>query len=98
MLANAYYVEYAIYDVVTKMLRVENWTTYSNRSAMENKLRTGGYSIYTSLDPKIQEAVQEVVTGWDKYPEPATLPTAFQDLAGRREYISWYSRRPPPRD
>ena len=66
---NAYYVEYAIYDVVTKMLRVEKLDdTTSNRSAMENKLRTGGYSIYTSLDPKIQEGVQEVVTNWDKYP------------------------------
>ncbi len=70
MYDNAYYVEYAIYDVVTKMLRVEKLDdTTANRSAMESKLRTGGYSIYTSLDPKIQEAVQDVVTNWSKYPD-----------------------------
>ncbi len=66
---NAYYVEYAIYDVVTKMLRVENLEdNSSNRSKMENKLRTGGYHIYTSLDPKVQEGVQDVISNWDSYP------------------------------
>jgi penicillin-binding protein 1A len=70
MYSDAYYVEYAIYDVVTKMLRVEKLDdTTANRSQMENKLRTGGYSIYTSLDPKVQDAVQDVVTNWDQYPD-----------------------------
>ena len=69
MYENAYYVEYAIYDVVTKMLRVENLEdTSSNRSAMETKLRNGGYRIYTCLDGDIQEAVQTVITNWSDYP------------------------------
>lgn len=69
MYDNAYYVEYAIYDVVTKMLRVESLEdTTANRRAMENKLRNGGYKIYTALDPAIQEAVQGVVTNWKNYP------------------------------
>ena len=69
MYDNAYYVEYAIYDVVTKMLRVENLEdTTANRRAMENKLRNGGYKIYTSLDPEVQKAVQEVVTNYGGYP------------------------------
>jgi len=70
MYDNAYYVEYAIYDVVTKMLRVEELEdTSSNRSAMETKLRNGGYHIYTCLDPELQQAVQEVVTEWNGYPK-----------------------------
>lgn len=67
---NAYYVEYAIYDVVTKMLRMnELEDTTANRSSMETKLRNGGYHIYTSLDPQMQEAIQAVVTNYDKYPK-----------------------------
>ena len=70
MYDNAYYVEYAIYDVVTKMLRVEGLEdTRSNRSAMENKLRNGGYTVFTSLNPEVQSAVQEAVSNWDKYPK-----------------------------
>ena len=54
MYDNAYYVEYAIYDVVTKMLRVEQLEdTLTNRSQMEAKLRPGGYHIYTCLDPEV---------------------------------------------
>lgn len=69
MYENAYYVEYAIYDVVTKMLRVEGLEdTDINRSQMEMKLRNGGYSIYTCLDAEIQQAVQKVVSDWDGYP------------------------------
>ena len=70
MYDNAYYVEYAIYDVVTKMLRVEGLEdTRSNRSAMETKLRNGGYKVFTSLDPDVQSAVQDVITNWSNYPE-----------------------------
>lgn len=70
MYDNAYYVEYAIYDVVTKMLRVENLEdTTANRSAMQTKLRNGGYRIYTTLDPVMQESIQEVVTDYKNYPE-----------------------------
>ena len=69
MYDNAYYVEYAIYDVVTKMLRVENLEdTSSNRSAMETKLRNGGYSIYTCLNADVQESVQQTITNWEGYP------------------------------
>lgn len=69
MYDNAYYVEYAIYDVVTKMLRVEGLEdNRTNRSAMEIKLRNGGYKIFTSLNATVQSAVQEVITDWDNYP------------------------------
>lgn len=89
MYDNVYYVEYAIYDVVTKMLRVENLEdTASNRSAMENKLRTGGYSIYTSLDPKTQEAAQKVVSEWDNYPSTRrSADKVYKTSLGNGEYV-----------
>jgi len=69
MYDNAWFVEYAIYDVVTKMLRMENLEdTSANRSMMEQRLRTGGYHIYTTLDPGVQQAVQHTVSTWNKYP------------------------------
>ena len=69
MYDNAYYVEYAIYDVVTKMLRMEKVEDNpTNRSAMENRLRTGGFRIYTCLDPIVQKTVQDIVTNWNNYP------------------------------
>ena len=75
---NAYYVEYAISDVVTKMLRKEGLAdTSANRSQMESRLRTGGYSIYTCLDPTMQQAVQEVVTNWSSYPATRSASDAY---------------------
>ena len=88
MYDNAYYVEYAIYDVVTKMLRVEQLEdTSSNRAAMESKLRTGGYHIYTCLDPEVQEAVQSVITNWNKYPATRYSSDKYKKTLDNGEYI-----------
>ncbi len=86
---NMYYVEYAIYDVVTKMLHAENLEDNStNRALMENKLRTGGYSIYTELDPEMQDAVQSVITGWDKYPKMrSSADSVYRASLGNGEYL-----------
>ncbi len=86
---NMYYVEYAIYDVVTKMLRVENLEdNKENRSLMESRLRTGGYQIYTSLDPGMQEAVQNVVTNWNKYPKMrSSADSVVKAPLGNGEYL-----------
>ncbi len=89
MYDNAYYVEYAIYDVVTKMLRVEGLEdTAINRSRMEQKLRTGGYSIYTSLDPDVQNAAQTVVSKYDKYPKMRySSDSTYRQSIGNGEYL-----------
>ncbi|MBQ3079415.1 MAG: transglycosylase domain-containing protein [Clostridia bacterium] len=88
MYDNAYYVEYAIYDVVTKMLRVEQKEdTSANRSAMESKLRTGGYHIYTSLDPTIQEAVQAQITNWKGYPSTRYSSDKYKKTLSNGEYV-----------
>ncbi len=62
-----YFVEYAIRDVVTHIL-AQRGLTDADRSAVENELRTGGYSIYTTVDPKIQHTVQDTLSTWTKYP------------------------------
>ncbi len=68
----AYFVEYAIADVITHWMAQDGVPdTAANRSFYENKLRTGGYKIYTTVDPKVQNAVQETMSTWDGYPELA---------------------------
>ena len=65
----AYYVEYAISDVVTKFLEINQLEdTSANRYAMENKLRTGGYSVYLCIDPEIQNIVEDTLANWSNYP------------------------------
>lgn len=64
-----YFVEYAIYDVTTQMLNMRGLAdTTENRISVETELRTGGYSIYTTVDPYIQNTVQSTLSNWDKYP------------------------------
>lgn len=88
MYDNAYYVEYAIYDVVTKMLRVEQLedTSY-NRASMESRLRTGGYHIYTSLDPEMQSSVQDVISSWTGYPATRYSSNRYIKTLSNGEYI-----------
>lgn len=66
--AMPHFVEYAIYDVVTHLLKVrELEDTTANRNAISNELRTGGYHIYTTVDPDIQNTVQQTLSE-AKYP------------------------------
>lgn len=69
MYDDAYFVEYAINDVVAHLLSQRGLSdTAANRSEVENELRTGGYRIYTTLDPNAQEVVQTTLSTWEKYP------------------------------
>ena len=68
----AYFVEYAISDVITHWMAQDGVPdTSANRTYYENKLRTGGYKIYTTVDPTVQNAVQETLSTWNGYPELA---------------------------
>ena len=68
----AYFVEYAISDVITHWMAQDGvQDTAANRSYYENMLRTGGYKIYTTVDPKVQNTVQETLSTWNGYPELA---------------------------
>ena len=69
MYAYPHYVEYAISDVVDTFLNLNGLEdTSANRYAMENKLRTGGYSVYLCLDTEIQEIVEDTLANWSSYP------------------------------
>ena len=64
-----HYVEYAISDVVDTFLNLNGLEdTSANRYAMENKLRTGGYSVYLCLDTEIQQIVEDTLATWSDYP------------------------------
>ncbi len=64
-----YYVEYAINDVIDTFLELNGLEdTSANRYAMENELRTGGYSVYLCIDTEIQEIVENALASWDDYP------------------------------
>ncbi len=70
----AYFVEYCMDDVITHWLLKDGVpNTSQNRLAYENKLRTGGYRIYTTLDPFVQKTVQNTITYWDNYPNLADM-------------------------
>ena len=69
MYAYPHYVEYAISDVVDTFLDLNGLEdTSANRFAMENNLRTGGYSVYLCLDTEIQEIVEDTLANWSDYP------------------------------
>lgn len=69
MYAYPHYAEYAISDVVDTFLDLNGLEdTSANRYAMENKLRTGGYSVYLCLDTEIQEIVEDTLANWSNYP------------------------------
>ena len=69
MYAYPHYVEYTISDVVDTFLDLNGLEdTSANRYAMENKLRTGGYSVYLCLDTEIQEIVEDTLANWSSYP------------------------------
>lgn len=70
----AYFVEYCIDDVITHWMEQDRVVNNAqNRQIYENKLRTGGYRIYTTLDPRVQEIVQNEITNWDGYPKLADM-------------------------
>ena len=64
-----HYVEYAISDVVDTFLDLNGLEdTSANRYAMENELRTGGYSVYLCIDTEIQTIVEDTLATWNDYP------------------------------
>ncbi|MBR0426506.1 MAG: transglycosylase domain-containing protein [Clostridia bacterium] len=70
----AYFVEYCVDDVITHWLKADGVAdTGANRVAYENKLRTGGYRIYTTVDPSVQNTVQSSLSNWENYPKLADM-------------------------
>lgn len=66
----AYFIEYAITDITDHLLierKLEN--TNKNRDAIEKELRESGYKIHLTIDPAIQNTVQETMTNYKHYPK-----------------------------
>ena len=64
-----YFLEYSISDVVGKIIEARGMTdSKTNRSLVENELRTKGYHIYTTVDRDIQLTVESSLYTWDDYP------------------------------
>ncbi|HHU62962.1 MAG TPA: PBP1A family penicillin-binding protein [Clostridiales bacterium] len=61
----AYFIEYAIKDVRNHLMQKYNVSL----SEAEQMLLTGGYKIYTTLDPEIQKTAEEAVKNYDQYPK-----------------------------
>ena len=74
----AYFVEYAIEDIIDNMLEqrgLEN--TKENRSKIETELRTSGYKIYLTIDTDIQDIVQTTLSEWKNYPRMRKASAAY---------------------
>ena len=70
MYSMPYFVEYAVYDVVTHLLAKRGLSdTSAERNRIENELRNGGYHIFTTVDPEIQTIMEDTVYNWDKWPK-----------------------------
>lgn len=70
----AYFVEYCVSDVIRHWLAADGVAdTAANRMLYENKLRTGGYRIYTTVDPFVQNTVQTSLSSWEQYPKLADM-------------------------
>lgn len=69
MYSYAHYVEYAVDEVIDILLELNNLEdTTSNRYAMENELRTGGYHVQLAIDTSIQSTVEDTLENWTQYP------------------------------
>ena len=69
MYAYPHYVEYAVKEVVSILLRLNGLEdNAANRALMENKFRTGGYHVKLAIDTNIQETVENTLQNWSKYP------------------------------
>lgn len=70
----AYFVEYCMNDVITHWMKKDGvQDNAQNRISYENMIRTGGYRIYTTLDPLVQDTVQSSLTNWEQYPNLADM-------------------------
>lgn len=64
-----HFVEYAISDLIKQLLEFRGLEYNSaNKAAIENELRTSGYSIYTTIDPGVQSALETTIQNYDNYP------------------------------
>jgi len=77
-----YFLEYSIADVVGSIIEANGMTdSKTNRSIVENELRTKGYHIFTTVDKDIQMAVQDSLYNWEDYPSTMYKSSASMEVS-----------------
>lgn len=71
--ANAYFIDYAMTEISEDYLTAQG-TEITDDAIAETKdmFRNGGYKIYLTIDPTIQETVQTAASEFDNYPQTST--------------------------
>lgn len=70
--ANAYFVDYAMKEIATKLLEASGKeVTDDSIAEMKQDFRNGGYSFYLTIDPDIQSEVQTAAAEYQNYPTAA---------------------------
>lgn len=64
-----YFIEYVIKDVRDRIMILEGWEGEDGRRKAEQYIYSGGLRIYTTLDPKIQQSVEEAVYEYKNLPK-----------------------------
>ncbi len=62
-------VETVLADATEALLELRGLDdTAANRKIVRNEIQTGGYSIYSTIDPEVQDIVEQTVYNWEYYP------------------------------
>lgn len=62
-------VETVLADVEDAFMRARGLEiNKENRAAIRKEIQSGGYHIYSTIDPEIQKIAEDVVYNWDQYP------------------------------
>lgn len=64
-----YFIEYVIKDVRDRIMVLEGWEGEEGRRKAEQYIYSGGLHIYTTLDPAIQQSVEEAVYNYKNLPK-----------------------------
>src|SRR5690554_1190887 len=63
-----YFIEYMINEVVDTLMKQNSWEGDEGRRRANNLIQNGGLHIYTTVDPKIQEILEESIYNRNTYP------------------------------
>ncbi len=64
-----YFIEYVIYDVRDKIMEQKDWKGDEGRNKAEQLIYGGGLKIYTTVDPDIQEHMENVIYNYENLPQ-----------------------------
>lgn len=66
-----YFIEHVIYDVRDKLMKQKGWQGDEGRRKAEQLIYAGGLKIYTTVDPEMQDTLEEVIYNYENLPQLA---------------------------